>query len=61
MAACPGKRIKTKSSCNSTLYRCKKCGNVGCEQGDSTPCTNQAFRYGKCLKCGATGQKENFK
>ncbi len=30
MASCPGR--KGNSRCLSTLYRCKKCGNVGCDQ-----------------------------
>ena len=45
MATCPGKRVKNNNPCNSSLYRCKKCGNVGCEQGDSSQCSNQGFRY----------------
>jgi hypothetical protein len=60
MAFCPGKKIKTKGTCNGTLYRCKKCGNVGCDQGPSTACSNQAFDLGKCMKCGARGHKERF-
>lgn len=61
MAACPGKKIKSGTMCNSTLYRCKKCGNVGCDQGSQATCSNQGFKTGKCLKCGISGQKELFK
>ena len=59
MAMCPGK--KGTSACNSTVYRCKACGNVGCDQGSQGKCTNQAFTVFKCMKCGKTGQKEMFK
>jgi hypothetical protein len=59
MASCPGKR--DNHTCNSTLYRCKKCGNVGCDQSQPGKCTNQGFRLGKCLKCGTSGQKETFR
>jgi hypothetical protein len=59
MASCPGKR--DNHTCSSILYRCKKCGNVGCDQGTMGKCTNQGFQSGKCLKCGAIGQKENFR
>lgn len=61
MASCPGKRSTRGGACGSTLYRCKKCGNVGCEKGRIDECSNQGFRAGKCLKCGASGQKEYFK
>jgi len=59
MPSCPGKR--DNHTCNSTLYRCKKCGNVGCDQSQPGKCTNQGFRSGKCLKCGTSGQKETFR
>jgi len=60
MAQCPGKR--GAQTCNRILYRCKKCGNVGCESGKPSECGNQAFLTGsKCVKCGTSGQKENFK
>ncbi len=59
MAACPG--TKGKSKCNKPLYRCKSCGHVGCEQSQDGQCTNQAFKLGKCNKCGKSGQKETFK
>lgn len=59
MASCPGKR--DKHTCGRTLYRCKKCGNVGCDQVQVGKCTNQAFSGSKCLKCGKSGQREYFK
>lgn len=59
MASCPGSRTdRNGSHCNGGLYRCKKCGNVGCDQGVKGRCSNQAFHNAKCLKCGAGGQKE---
>lgn len=59
MPFCPGKK-KNGSKCMNQLYRCKKCGNVGCDRPSDGECSNQGFKVGKCLKCGATGQKENF-
>jgi len=56
---CPGKR--DNHTCNAQLYRCKSCGNVGCDHGQDGKCTNQAFKTGKCLKCGKSGQKELFR
>jgi len=54
--ACPG--TKHSHTCGSVLYRCKSCGNVGCDQGTKGTCSNQAFTGGKCMKCGKSGQKE---
>jgi len=39
--------------CSNKIYRCKKCGNIGCSLNG---CANQAFRGGPggpCLKCGS--------
>jgi hypothetical protein len=60
MPSCPGRRTKNNSSCNKTLYRCKKCGNVGCDYSNFGECTNQGFQSGKCLKCGAY-DRETFR
>lgn len=47
--SCQGK--KNNSTCYGTVYKCKKCGSVGCgNQG----CRNQNFEYGRCMKCGST-------
>jgi Sigma-54 factor, Activator interacting domain (AID) len=51
MASCPGKR-KSAATCNSAVYRCKQCANIGCDQVHTDECTNQGFRCGTCLKCG---------
>ena len=59
MASYTGRR--ENHSCMSQLYRCKKCGNVGCDQIQDGKCSNQGFKFGKCLRCGASGQKETFK
>jgi len=56
MSGCPGKC--NGHTCMSTLYKCKKCGNVGCDQGQYGKCSNQAFQFGICSKCGANGQRE---
>ena len=61
MPSCPGKRTKDNITCHSNLYRCKKCVNIGCNQGRFGTCTNQGFEGGKCLKCGAYGQMEPFR
>lgn len=61
MANCSGKR-KNDQTCNSSLYKCKKCGNVGCAKNSTAECSNQAFlESGKCLKCSTSGQKEFFR
>jgi len=59
MAGCTGK--KDAHTCGCLLFKCKKCGNVGCDQGQDDKCSNQAFKGGKCVRCGAIGQKEMFK
>ena len=48
-SACRG-RDKGGSQCQATLYRCAKCGNVGCTKAG---CSNQGFRDGNCVKCGS--------
>ncbi len=58
MPVCPGKRVKTGYDCTSSVYKCKKCGNVGCFQNDTGTCSNEGFRNGKCLKCGSVGQHQ---
>lgn len=59
MPTCPGK--VEKRNCLKTLYRCKKCGNIGCDRSKLDECTNQAFRLGRCLRCGSSGKKETFR
>jgi len=59
MSGCPGKRVKG-SYCPSALYRCKKCGAVGCDQPRPNECSNQKFVMAKCQSCGASNQKEGF-
>jgi len=50
MAHCRGHH-KHRHTCNSIVYRCKKCGAVGCDQRDKGDCNNQNFQHGKCNKC----------
>ena len=50
MAHCRGRHIH-RHTCNSIVYRCIKCGTVGCDQRDKAECTNQNFQHGKCKKC----------
>jgi hypothetical protein len=55
MAVCPGKR--NGFNCGYTVYRCRSCGSVGCDQSTEGRCTNQNFRAVKCLRCGrSTGR-----
>jgi DNA-directed RNA polymerase subunit RPC12/RpoP len=55
MSACPGIKIHTKSRCGTTsLFRCKKCGHVGCAQ---VGCSNQAFDSYKCMRCGTPSSR----
>ncbi len=35
--------------CGAVLWRCKKCGAVGCLIDG---CTQQKFHNGRCMKCG---------
>lgn len=59
MATCTGTVTNWQGShsCQAMLYRCEKCGNVGCEQQGGEPskggivCSNQAFKNGYCLRC----------
>jgi hypothetical protein len=52
MASCQGKRIST-TICNSVVYRCENCTNVGCDQVEAGECSNQGFRSNSCVICGA--------
>jgi hypothetical protein len=52
MASCSGKR-KSAATCNSVVDRCGKCTNVGCDQAHDVECSNQGFRDGNCIRCGA--------
>ena len=51
MASCQGKRRST-AICNSVVYRCENCTNVGCDQVEAGECSNQGFRSNSCLICG---------
>lgn len=54
--ACQGTK-PSGTKCNSNgIYKCDKCGNVGCE---TTDCTQAGFRLGNCLKCNSR-QKTSF-
>jgi len=41
-----------QGTCSSVLYKCKKCGDVGCKQN---ACPNCTFTNNKCAKCGTAG------
>ena len=59
MALCRGKREKSvPKDCNSMVYRCRKCGNLGCDSTPYNPCTQQGFDRGQCLRCGSSAGKD---
>lgn len=60
MSVCPGKRSDRSGSCNTQLYKCKYCNNVGCDQNREI-CSNQAFMGSRCLQCNKAGGKETFR
>jgi len=58
MSNCHGQRKNYNMTCNSSIYKCKKCGNVGCNQPSEGDCSQQGFRNGSCVKCGS-GDKQS--
>jgi hypothetical protein len=52
MATCQGKR-QVAISCGGEVCRCHNCINVGCDQVADSGCSNQGFRSGICIRCGA--------
>jgi len=59
MAKCQGEK-QANIKCAAPLYRCKKCGNVGCSYGAKNYCTKQAFLNSSCLRCGTQSQLESI-
>ncbi|MDD2716572.1 MAG: hypothetical protein PHW04_11840 [Candidatus Wallbacteria bacterium] len=47
---CPGKR--DGHICGRTIYKCKYCGNIGCQKVDNRVCSSVQFQYSRCLRCG---------
>ncbi len=46
-------RTERNTHCGEILYKCPKCGTIGCR---SAKCTNAKFAdMGKCSLCGASG------
>ncbi|SEN70929.1 hypothetical protein SAMN05216325_1393 [Nitrosomonas marina] len=62
MARCLGTIVSNdnKRICHHTLYRCKNCGNIGCDFNYVIGCSSQGFLNGKCIICGESGQIEVF-
>ena len=58
---CKGIRTASQSECDSPLYRCKDCGNLGCNQGPENACSHQAFRAARCRKCSKLGSQRPVK
>lgn len=48
--ACQGR--KGSGSHGGLVYRCTKCGSVGCVDSG---CTNRNFNGSRCMKCGKVG------
>jgi len=60
MSTCSGK-LKTGAKCTVPQYKCKSCGNIGCQSPEAHGCSNRAFDNGsKCLKCNKAGTKEKL-
>jgi len=64
MSTCQGTktdaRDKRSGRCGGQLYRCGKCGHIGCSQsGTFWTCTNRGFNSGVCLKCNSASGKSN--
>jgi len=51
---CNGKTFERQLKCGNPLYRCKKCGSLGCGNKD---CPNQISENGHCKKCGNWGME----
>jgi hypothetical protein len=51
--SCNGTRTNKLHKCGFSLYRCKRCSNVGCNQSNRGACSSQGFYGGACLKCGS--------
>lgn len=54
MAICPGKT--QGGNCGYMLYRCKGCGNVGCQNQKCSNCGFDSFQ--RCKKCGESKKEE---
>ena len=58
LASCQEKLMRGgyKTACGGTLYKCEKCGAVGCAKEG---CPNQKFRdgAGSCKICGSSLKK----
>jgi hypothetical protein len=52
MAKCIGKR-RASATCDGMVERCGNCTSLGCDQERAGECSNQGFRLGSCVKCGA--------
>ena len=49
-----GRVMANCKKCNATMYKCSKCGAIGCRGGHNGNCPNQTFEGNVCLQCGAT-------
>ena len=39
------------------LYKCPKCGSVGC---NASGCSGQNFQSNRCMKCGRVGNPDRI-
>ena len=54
-SACHGSVPNKSNICGSLVFRCTKCGAVGCTKNG---CSNQKFKDGQCMSCGSHGTKK---
>lgn len=52
MAKCNGKFKSSSGGCGYDLYKCGKCGNVGCTNAGNGGCSNLGWKGNVCSKCG---------
>lgn len=51
-SVCHGKVPNKSMICAGLVFKCTKCGAVGCKTKD---CSNQKFNNGQCVVCGSYG------
>lgn len=56
MSTCQGNKGGTRHN-GGLVYRCPKCGSIGCT---ASGCTNQNFQSSRCMKCGKVGNPDRL-
>ena len=57
---CQGRLLRRIGTCSAILFKCKKCGNTGCDRNQPGECDNQAFISGRCMVCGSSFNKQRI-